>query len=257
MEEKDVKAKILCLKEIKPKEDWVFLTRRRLSEEFSNPSLSPLQNKGFWGIFDGVVKAMTHLLERPAFVIPVLAVLVSGGAMWQTTQSSLPGDVFYPIKTVAEQVPSRFSGNIKEPLRQIELTQKRLAELRVAAEQNRTKNLSPAIEAFQVKVSDVSNSVEKIVENQPEYALQAGREIVQLQKEKLAIEKILGTKIGGVYEDDLVNATKKVVEHELADLENRLLTEDQNFLLEEAKIQFSEGNDTEALEKIWMISNEG
>jgi hypothetical protein len=155
-----------------------------------------------------------------------------------------------------EELSLRLSSDTDRPFRQLELAKKRLADLRVVAEQNRVRNLSPAIAAFEANVSEVSGSITRIVENQPENALQASRGIVQLQKEEQEIEQILGTKIGEGQQDELTKTTKRVVEHELADLETRTLTAEQQEFFEQAKEYAQQEDYEQALEIIWKLSED-
>jgi len=64
----------------------------------------------------------------------------------------------------------------------------------------------------------------------------------------------LGVVIGE--SEELDNALSQLVGREIKDLKNRTLTEDQEKLLAEAKEDFEAGNFNEALEKIWLLSNQ-
>ena len=92
MEDKELIARLSHLKEIKPREDWVLLTRQRIVGE-------ALQKGRFWGMVEEVgglspfgrslVGRMARYMAKPAFVIPVLACIVAGGALWQGALNSL------------------------------------------------------------------------------------------------------------------------------------------------------------------------
>ncbi|MEK7542503.1 MAG: DUF5667 domain-containing protein [Patescibacteria group bacterium] len=253
MEDKALIAKLSYLKEIKPKQEWVVLTRQRLLGEKTQGVALPLQKGSFWGMVEGVGRLLAKL-ERPAFAIPALACLVGGAAVWQGALESLPGDTFYPLRAAVEQVPLRFSTVEERPFREFALAQRRLADLKVIAEQNRVKNLPSAIQEFEANASRISEGFLQIVENQPEKALQASRQMVHLQKEKSEVEKILGTKIGEEQEKEIENATKRLVEYELAYLETRSLTEEQKRLFETAKTTAGQEDYASALETIWKLS---
>lgn len=256
MDDKEIIAKISLLKEIKPRQDWVILTRSRIVELESQKIDLASRKRPIWGIVD-FISALRYYLEKPAFVMPFLALSVSAGLVWQMSSKSLPGDTLYLVKAAVERVPFTFSSEEEKPFLQLELTQKRLDDLKKIAESNnKVKNLPSAIEEFEANVSEVSKSLASIVENQPEKALQAGREIVQLQKEKSEIEKILGTTIGGEETQELEDATKLLVENELADLETRLLTAEQQELFEVAKAAYEAGDYQTALETIWILLNQ-
>lgn len=249
MEDKELIAKLSYLKAIKPRNEWVALTRERLVER----EYKGLQNGGFWGMLERIGR-MVQYLERPAVIMPLLALIVVGGAVGRAASESLPGDRLYSLRAAAERIPLQFSAADEQSSRQFALAQQRLADLRQVAELNKVKNLPVAIREFEANVSKVSEGFAQIVENQPSRALQASRQIVQLQKEKLEVEKILGTKIGEEQEEEIWNATKRLVEYELGFLSTRSLTERQKELVEKAKGALEEKNYGAALEYIWQIS---
>ena len=261
MEDKDLIAQLSHLKEIKPRQEWVVSTQKRLFGGKAFDSILEqaghgvnLQKGGFWVTLEGIVSFMARSLQKPAFVIPMLAFIVAGGAVGRAAYESLPGDKLFPVKAAAEQVYLRFAGEEERPAREFALAQQRLADLRVIAEQNKVKNLPLAIQEFEANAAKISEGFVQIVEKQPGRALQASRQMVQLQKEKSAVEEILGTKIGEEQEEELRDATKRLVEYELGYLETRSLTESQEELFGNAKTAAEEGNYESALEYIWQLS---
>lgn len=263
MEDKELLAKLSHFKAIKPREEWVLLTRQRLIGEGlprgqAELGYAGLQKRGVWGMVENIFEFVGRYAEKPAFVIPCLALLVTGAAVWQGATRSLPGDALYPLRAAVEQIPLHFSATEDRPFHTFTLAQQRLSDLKVAAEKNKVKNLPSAIQEFAANASKVSEEFLQIVENQPEKALQASRRLIQLQKEKSEVEKILGTKIGEGREQEIENATRKLVEYELAYLETRSLTQKQAEMFAEAKAATEQGNYAAALEIIWMLSqNEG
>ena len=229
MEEKELIAKLSHLKEIKPREEWVFLTRQRIIG-------ADLQKGRFWGMVERIAGYMEiAMFAKPAFVIPVLACVVAGGAVWQGAFKSLPGDTLYPLRAALGQVPLRLSTEEERPVREFVLAQQSLADLKAVAERNKVKNLPSAIQEFEANASRISEGFIAIVENQPEKALQASRQMVQLQKEKSEVERILGTKIGEEQDEEIENATRRLVEYEFSYLETRSLTDGQEQQLESAQ----------------------
>ncbi len=254
MEDKELIAKLSHLKQIKPKEDWVLLNRQRIVGHETWPAKLVLQEGRLWSIVRSISDLVGSYIERPAVLIPLLACMVAGGAVWQSAFESLPGDTFYPLRAAIEQVPLRFSTEEERPLREFALAQQSLADLKVIAERNKVKNLPSAIQEFEANASKISEGFVAIVENQPEKALQASRQMVQLQNEKSEVEKILGTRIGEEQEKGIENATKKLVDYEIVYLETRSLTEAQKELFEKAKLLVGEGDYAKALEIIWELS---
>ena len=259
MGEKELIKKLSHLKQIKPREEWVVLTRQRLFEQETQYMPSPLHKGRFWDMLQGIGRFagfMVRYAERPAIVIPLLAFLVAGGAVGKGVLGSLPGDTLYPLRTTAEQVSLRFSAVEKRPFLEFDLAQQRLADLKMVVERNSLKNLPAAIQEFEANASKASEGFLEIVENQPEMALQASRQIVQLQKEKSEVEQILGTKIGEEQEEEIKDTIRILVEYEVAYLETRSLLEEQKKLFEHVKILIEEEDYAAALETIWILSQE-
>ena len=204
-----MKRKVQVVYGVKTKEDWVLLRKNQLVGKGEH-SESDAKGMHFLGVLTRIGKMLGRSLARAARVMPVLAFLVAGGAVWQGASDSLPGDRLYPIKTTIEQVPLRFSAE-ERSLREFEIAKLRLADLKFVAEQNKVKNLPSAIEEFEANALKVSKDFLEIVENQPENALQASKQVVQLQKEKYEIEKMLGMKIGGDQEEEIASSIEERV----------------------------------------------
>jgi hypothetical protein len=249
MREKDIEQKIQLLYAIQPRNDWVVSTRKRILQQGGGVGLQ----KGSFSFIIGEVNRWIQYMEKPAFTMPALAVLVAFGAIWQVSGSSVPGDTLYRVKVATEQVPLALASHQEKPFLEIERAQKRLGDLKRVAQRDQAGNVSSAIQEFEENVPVVVASVRTIVENQPERSVQAGREIVQLHKEKVEVELILGTRIDESQELD--NATRQLVAYEIVDLENRSLTREQKEMLEEVHAFMEEERYTEALEQIWEISN--
>lgn len=259
MGEKELIKKLSHLKQIKPREEWIVLVRQRLFEQEAQPMPAPLQKERFWDMLQGIgrfIRFMVKYAERPAIVIPLLALIVAGGAIGKGVLESLPGDTLYPLRSAVEQVSLRLSDVEERPFLEFDLAQQRLSDLKMVAERNSLKNLPAAIQEFEANASKVSEGFLQIVENQPEMALQASRQIVQLQKEKSEVEQILGTKIGEEQEEEIKDTIRILVEYEVAYLETRSLLEEQELLLENVKILIEEGDYEAALETIWTLSQE-
>lgn len=241
MNEKELLAKISLLKNIKPRQDWVILTRNRIFG-VETPVI------GWTGLAArqiGQVGQMLIFLRKPAFAMAAFIFIAFGGIFVQIVRQSLPGDTFYALRARVES--TQFTS--------IELAQKRLADIKEISAQNNVAKLPSAIKEFQSSSAQVSKDFIALVENQPKKALQASREIVQLQKDKAQLEKTLGAKFDTQENSDLENATKTLLKNEFSDLDSRTLTQSQLVLLNEAKNAFVKGDYQTALEKVWTITN--
>ncbi len=254
MEEKEILTNLACLRSIKPKEEWVLLTKNKIIREEVGHMSHPFHFQFPLALLKETLLVFDYW-RKPALLIPTLAFFVAVGIIGQQISHSVPGDTFYPLRSNIERVQFTVSQADKS-FQQIELAQKRLQDLKTVVEKNKTANLIPSIKEFEVSIGQVSKGLVELVENEPDKALQASREVLQLQQEKEQIEQVLGTTIGEEESGELLLATKTLVENELADLESRTLNEQQQLLFEEAKTAYQENDYATALEKIWMLSNQ-
>jgi len=248
MDEKELTTKLSLLKSIKPRENWVIFAKTRI---FADEAVRPRRSNIFGGIFETLsffrymTKPFDFAQGKPAYVLPLLLVLVFGGVTLQASKNSLPGDALFSVRSVFE----------KATLNNLELAQKRMGDLQKIAQENNVRNLSETIKEFKANVEEVSKNVALLVDKEPGKALQAGMELVQLQKDKAAIEQVLGAALDGDTEKELKSATKYLVENELEDLLTRTLTETQKGLLEEGIMAYQAEDYELALEMVWKISN--
>ena len=247
MEEKDLITKLTLLKEIRPRENWVIFAKTRIFADSRPIAVYEGVRSQASNILEEVFGAISFLryMGKPAYVLSLLLVFVLGGVALQASKNSLPGDALFSIRSAFE----------KATLNNLELAQQRLGDLKKIAQENKVKNLSETIKEFKASVEEVSKNVAVLVDKEPGKALQAGMELVQLQKDKAAIEQILGTALDGDTAKELKSATKYLVENELEDLLTRTLTEEQKDLLEAGIIAYQAEDYEVALEKIWNISN--
>ncbi|MBI2123913.1 MAG: hypothetical protein HYU04_01605 [Candidatus Wildermuthbacteria bacterium] len=258
MEEKDLITKLTLLKEIRPRENWVIFAKSKLFAETRGINTLNYAEKSrslvgdvfatlsFFRYMGKVAFALRAMAAKPAYVLPLLLVFVFGGVTLQASKNSLPGDALFSVRSAIE----------KATMNNLELAQTRLGDLKKIAQNNNVRNLSETIKEFKANVEEVSKNVALLVDNKPGKALQAGMELVQLQKDKAAIERVLGAALDGDTEKELKSATKYLVENELEDLLTRTLTEEQQDLLEQGIMAYQAEDYELAFEKVWMISNQ-
>ena len=249
MDEKELLHSIQSLKDIKPRQEWVLLTRQRILGD----AVMPKKSFSFDSLFN--VFSVLKYLERPAFILPALAVLVFGGIVARASGNSLPGDMLYSLKAAVENVQVNMTSDEQKPYAHLELAEKRLEDLKKIGEENKVKNLSSTIKAFENNVSETSKALTELVEKEPAKALQLSRQVIQLQKEKTEVEKVLGTAIAGKETEELESATKSVIENELKDLETRTLSEKQAELFAQAREAYEAQDFSTSLELIWTLAN--
>jgi len=224
MDEKTLIGKIRGLRQIKPRKEWVFLTKREIlgSERLS-----------FVEIFSQYKFAFTSL----ALILILISTFVFA-------QRSLPGDLLHPLKKITERGQAVFVSETDQPKIQLELANKRLEELTKIAEENQVKKLAPAIEEYQTSLSQAAKKIAQIKE--PKEVRKIIPEIKKLEG-NIQNLKTYGVEIDETEERE--NLYKPMVEVLIKDLEKSTLTENQIKLFEETKKLYNEGNSSEALIK--------
>lgn len=256
MEEKELLHTISLLKtKIKPKEDWAFLLKKQILREEQANTLVGIGQRTEGGFFVRVVSmARTfRMLQNPVLVTPVILLLMVGGVGYAASKS-LPGDTLYSVRSFVERSRLSVVPEDQKTILHVELAQKRLEDLKKITEENKVKNLHATIQQLEGNIAKASKEFTVLVEKEPKKALQASKGIVELQKEKNKVEKVLGTTLGGKEAEELEIATKTLVEREVADLETRSLTPEQEAILSEIKKDVEQKEYQNALEQLWKIS---
>lgn len=242
MTEAKIVQKIKLLKQIEPRKDWVILTRKQIfgEEDLGKRSLS-------FEVFPRL-----FFLWKPA--LATLAILLVLFGNFSFVQSSLPGDLLYPLKKITEKSQVVFVSEINKPRVQLELANKRLEELARIAQTNQTQKLAPAINEFQASTVEAAKNLSKIVKSDKKADNIVKEVVLQTQKLEEKKKKIeaLGVVVGE--SSELESAMKELVEREIREFENRTLSENQEKILEEIKTDFETGNYSEALTKILNIN---
>lgn len=231
MQEKELIKKIQLLKKIKPRKDWVVLTKTQILGEEKAYSISGIELLRFRPVYAGLL-----------FIFIILG-------LFGVSLSSLPGEPLYSVKKIAEQSQALFVSEEKLPSYTLEMANKRLEELTKIAKANEVKKLAPAFSEFQAEVSEAAKVLQKSEKVNVKEIVEKTK---KLEQNKEIVEYILATKIET---KELDNALSSLVEREINDLESSILTEEQANLLIEAKAAFEEGNYNLALEKILQITN--
>lgn len=149
MTEKELVGKIRELRQIKPNQDWVVLTKNRiLGGEEKHTSL---------------ISIFRVIFFKPAYVCLIFIFVLLG--LFGIAQNSLPGDLLYPIKKITEKSQAVFVPQREQPKLNLELANKRLEELTKIAQTNQVRKLAPAINEYQTSVSEAAKNLNKIAAN--------------------------------------------------------------------------------------------
>lgn len=243
MTEKQLIAKIKKLKQIKPKEDWVYFTKNQILGETLKSEKTRLSLVTFIKeIQRGERFVFRH---KPAFAfLTVLAIFIG---LFGFTQNSVPGDSLFVLKKIAEQSQAVFISQKDQPKHDLEIANKRLDDLFKIAEENEVANLAPAINEYQETVSKAAESLAKADNPDIKKIAKAIKEL----EEKEKIVKSLGIEIGEV--EELNNVLASIVEVEIIELEDRELTLEQEEVLIKIKQDYETGDYSDALENILLL----
>lgn len=231
--EADLVKKIQELKKIRPRKDWVVLTKSQILGE---------EDRGWASI------------SFFPFFKPALATVTAFGILFGVfgfAQNALPGDTLYSIKKITEKGRAVFVSEKELPKYNLEIANKRLDELNEIAQTNQVKKLAPAIGEYQASISQAAKNLTQIKE--PKQALEIGEKIIELKQN---VEKIrsLGVVTDGTeeLEKEYENTACRIIGQEIESMEKRTLTEKQDKLLPEIKEDYQTGNCSQALEKLLL-----
>ena len=244
MTEKELIKKIKELKKIEPRKDWVLFTKNQiLPEQKERVSL-----KEVWGLI-----FQPRLVLRPALA-GVLSVLVLFG-IFASVQNSLPGDFLYSVKKISEKTQAVFVSSSEKPSFQLAQVNKRLEDLNSIIETNQVKNLASGLEELKFAKAKAEKEVLGLKNKPAEEAIKAAKKIVsQVQAISKKEEKVLAS-LNKKQEETVEPAEKTIAELLIYDLETRTLGEEDQNSLAEARELLEQGDYSEALIKIWEISN--
>ena len=254
MTEKELIAKIQELRQIRPRNSWVILTKNQILGTSTELSARGEKSQfSFIGFLRELQRGEKFVFQhKPAFAfITTLLVLIG---VFGFAQNSVPGDFLFSFKKIAEQSQTIFISEKEQPKHNLETVNKRLDDLTKIAQANQSQKLAPAITEYQQTVSKAAESLSKA---DPKNDSQNLKELVAEVKkieEKTFLIKSLG--IEGIGENqEWDNALAQIVEREIKDLEETTLTEEQQEALIEIQKDYEAGNYSQALEKILVLTN--
>ncbi|MFC1663674.1 DUF5667 domain-containing protein [Patescibacteria group bacterium] len=240
--ETELIQKIQGLKQIRPRKDWVVLTKSQILGE---EKISPVFGFGY------PISAIQTFFQirylKPAFAtISCFALFISA---FVVSQNSLPGEFLFSLKKISEKTQVVFVSEEEKPAFQIKLANERLKELTQINESNQVEKLDLAINEVQTSFVQISQNLKE----EPEKVSKTMVEQTQKLKEaKQEIEKTLATKIvteeaEQEFEGALLSFYKTQAEMLVLDLENRTLNETQEQMLNGAKQDIEKGDYEKAL----------
>lgn len=259
--EKELIKQIKQLKQIKPNQEWVALTKNQILGE------EPIQR---------VNSRFTYLSSlfswkpvwKPAFVGLLVLFVLAG--VFAFSQSSLPGDLLYPVKRAAEKSQAIFVSQADMANYNLKMANKRLQEITeiVQKQENESKKkgdrkqnniqekkeVEPVIKEFQQSVVVAAQGLAQIgatTSSDPVMIKKIVKETKKLEENKKKVER-LGVKVGET--EELDQTLSLIVAREIEQMENNVLTEEDKQALTEIKQAYEAGNYSGALEKILLLN---
>jgi len=234
MEEKELIAKLKELRQIKPSQDWVFLTKDQIlnnEEKYSNP-------------FSAVLSVFRIIFAKPAYAATaVVFVFVGLFGTFASAQNSLPGDMLYSVKKISERAQMTFSSQEDLPRIQLELASKRMEELSRIAKENRVKNLAASINETKASISEANKTLAKAAS--PD---EVKKIVDEIEEKAQAVSQTLGVAFGEEELGELRQSSDKLyLSGLLSTLQDSDLTENQEEILIVMQELAEEGEYSEAL----------
>ncbi len=231
--EKQLIEGLKTLKEIKPRQEWASLLKSQILTE------NKVEVKmGIMDVFSSLI-----FQKKMAYSFAVLLFMVVG--VFGFASFTVPGDLLFPVKKMAEQSTASLSG--QTAVKQNVLTlNTRISELAQVAKQGRTKSLPSAM-------SEVNENVKELAQKIKDQPVQDSATLKEIAASLKTLAEVEGTDI--VENTDVKDLYQMVVEGQIADLEKTTLTEEQTLMLQEVKDLYEQGDYPAALEKILTINS--
>ncbi|MBM3250905.1 MAG: hypothetical protein FJZ07_01570 [Candidatus Nealsonbacteria bacterium] len=239
MTEKELIAKLKELRQIKPKENWVFLTKQEILKSRDQVS----EGFGFGEALDWL-----RVIFQYKYAFSSLIVILVLFGLFGFSQNSLPGDYLYSLRKLSEKSQAVFIPEKEQSRHDLNIASRRLEDLVRVAETKSSKNLAPAINEFQASVQKAAESLAKAeTEKDPKVVQEIALEIKKLEQGTEQAKSL-----GVVFEkEEVVEGLKQnrvYVENLISDLKTRILTEEQEEVLNTAEGLIEQKKYSEALE---------
>ncbi len=238
--QKQVIEAIKELKSIKPRQEWAILLKSQILSPEPEPQKArelPAQKISFWQIMQTVL-----FQKKLAYAFAAFIFVITG--MFGFAQYTVPGDLLFPVKKLAEQ-------QFQSPL--VIAVNRSNDVLQVAKEK---KDVYPAISELKASLADAAkNLAQSIAQAGKDSIRQIAADVKKIEDNKKQLQT-LGIDIDSTQETkDLDNALAPLVQAEIVDLEKAILADEQKAQLALAEELYGQQKYSEALEIILTITN--
>ena len=242
MNEKETIKFVSELKKIKPREQWVVSAKYAVFGE-------QLELKRRLSVLDILPKFGFRLALAPITIFSLFF------AVFAFSRNALPGDALYSVKRMEENVKNALISQTERPIAQLELTDKRLAELKEIADTNQAQKLAPALDELKASKDAIKKEVSQMVKSASgEDTVKMAKEIAVRMKATQKEEGQIMATLGIESKEQIDPAEKAVAEILIKDAEGSTLTEKQEDLLKEAKLEYEAGEYQNSLTRLIELS---
>jgi len=240
--EKQLIESLSQLKEIKPRKEWAVLLKSQiLSEKQAEVKITkaPAQFAGIMDVFSSAFFQKKIAYSFAAFVFVIVGLI--GFARY-----TVPGDLLFPVKKMAEQSQAALSGQTGLKQNVVALSS-RINDLAQVTKEGRTESMPSAINEITANAKDLAQNLK----NNPAQDSQTIKDIATSLK---TLADVPGTDLSE--NADVKDLYQAVVQSQIADLQKITLTDDQKKILADAEDLYSQGKYGDAFEKIYSINNQ-
>ncbi len=236
MQEKDIINKIEELKQIKPNHNWVVSAKQDILDK--KPSFS----------FDFIFGKSAVTAFASLGLIVVLTVAAQG---------TTPGDPLFSIKKITEKGQMALVSQEDKQDFNVILTHKRLDEISTIVKRNEIERLSVAVKELETAKDKIQKEFAHSIESKDQkQVIEIARNLAPTVLEIEDKEELLIGSLGVKADNNLPSGVAKDLASLLIkDLEDRSLTESEEKILQEAKINFNEENYRTALRNVLEIGH--
>lgn len=239
--EKELISKLQTLKDIKPRQDWVFSLKSEIL--ISNAKINKI------GIWDLIRNLDLRFRISPKLAYSLATVLLIMIGMFGFAQYTVPGDLLFSVKKATEQSQAALSGqtSLKQDMANLN---NRINDLAQVTKEGKTANIPSAINEVRQSASKVAESLKTATTKDPQSAKELANDVKKI-KQLQTLADLTGT----AEIKSLNDALAVLVQNEITDLEKTTLTEDQEIILKDVKDLYDKEDYATALEKILTIND--
>jgi hypothetical protein len=234
--QKQLIEQVRTLKEIKPRKEWAVLLKSQILSERKDAVIEA-KSVGFMDVI-----SLIFAPKKLAYAFTAGLVLIIG--ILGFARYTMPGDLLFPARKIAEQSQAALTG--QTGLKQdAAVLSSRINDLAQVAKAGKMDNIPSAISEINANALELSKNLKNNTVNDP----QTIKDIANSLK---VLADVPGTDLTG--SPDVKDLYQTVVQSQIADLNKTTLTDGQNSTLNEVKDLYDQGKYTDALEKILLIN---